>query len=202
VARVLQSGGQALFYVYRRKGPIREFSDDHIRSVVSEMPEADAWEALKPLTRLGQALAELDVEVDVPEDIPYLGISAGRQNVQRLIYWNVAKMFWNPDYTFDENHHINFDWYHPKYAHRHTEEELRSWCAESGLSIQRLCEQESGYTIVAKRIEPQPKCNHHVALCMLRLSFCTFQSPDSDLIPCAASPAFFILTIGPLRRFC
>jgi len=151
VARVLQSGGEALFYVYRRKGPIREFTDDHVRSVVSEMPEAEAWEALKPLTQLGRALAELDVEVDVPQDIPYLGIKAGRQNVQRLIYWNVAKMFWNSDYSFDENHHINFDWYHPKYAHRHTEEELRNWCAESGLAIRRLCEQESGYTIVAEK---------------------------------------------------
>ena len=49
----------------------------------------------RPLTRLAQALAELDAEVDVPEDVPLLGISAGRHDVQRLIYWHFAKLFWN-----------------------------------------------------------------------------------------------------------
>lgn len=48
---------------------------------------------LRPMTKLGQALAELGVEVDVPEDIPYLGIRAGRHDVHRLIYWHVAKLF-------------------------------------------------------------------------------------------------------------
>lgn len=151
LARVLSPGGQLLFYVYRKKGPIREFTDDYVRDVVSQLPEEEAWEALKPLTRLGQALSELGVEVEVPEDIPFLGIKAGRIDVQRLIYWNFGKMFWNPDYGFEENHHINFDWYHPKYAHRHTEAELREWCRNAALTITHLSEQESGYTIVATR---------------------------------------------------
>ena len=28
---------------------------------------------------------------------------------------------------------MNFDWYHPRYAHRQTEEEVRRWCEEAGL---------------------------------------------------------------------
>ena len=39
-------------------------------------------ELLRSLTRLGQALAELKAEVEVPKDIPYLGIKAGRYDVQ------------------------------------------------------------------------------------------------------------------------
>src|SRR3712207_3338642 len=102
-----------MFYVYRRKGPVREFTDDYIRERISSLPPEEAWEALRPLTRLGQALAELRAEVEVPEDVPLLGIRAGRYDVQRLIYWHFAKMYWNEAVPFETSHHINFDWYHP-----------------------------------------------------------------------------------------
>jgi SAM-dependent methyltransferase len=149
---VLADDGELLFYIYRKKGAIREFTDDYIREVVSEMPETEAWDALKPLTLLGKNLHDLKVEVEVEEDIPFLGIQKGVYPVQRLFYWFVAKMYWREDLSFEENHHINFDWYHPKYAHRHTEAEIRSWCDEFGLQVTRLHEQPSGYTIRAKRI--------------------------------------------------
>jgi len=146
---VLAPGGELMFYVYRKKGPVREFTDDHVRSLVSRLPPAEAWAALRSLTRLGQTLAELRAEVDVPEDIPYLGIKAGRYDVQRLIYWHFAKLFWRADFSLDENNHVNFDWYHPTYAHRHTEDEIRRWCAEAGVRIRHLDAQESGYTVRA-----------------------------------------------------
>jgi arsenite methyltransferase len=142
-------GGEMLFYVYWRKGAIREFADDYVRGVVSSLAPSDAWELLRPLTRLGEALAALHVEVEVPEDVPYLGIKAGRYDVQRLIYWHFAKMYWNDRLSLDENVHVNFDWYHPAYAHRHTEEEIRRWCADNGLAITHFDVQESGYTVRA-----------------------------------------------------
>jgi SAM-dependent methyltransferase len=147
---VLAPGGEILFYVYRRKGPVREFSDDYIRDTVSSLPPQEAWDVLRPLTKLGQALAELHVDVQVPEDIPYLGIKAGCYDVQRLLYWNFAKLYWNEALSFEENHHVNFDWYHPRYAHRHTEEEIRRWCDEAGLSIIHFdTEEKAGYTVRA-----------------------------------------------------
>jgi len=149
LVQYLQRGGEMMFYVYKEKGPIREFTDDHIRLLLSSMSPEEAWEALKPLTMLGQALAELQVEVNVPEDIPFLGIQAGRVDVQRLLYWNFAKMFWNRDLDFEDNHHVNFDWYHPKYAHRQTEEEVRRWCDEAGLSVAYFRVEESGFTVRA-----------------------------------------------------
>jgi len=138
-----------MFYVYRKKGPIREFTDDHIRNIISSMPPEEAWNRLRPLTKLGQALAELQAEVEIPEGIPYLGIKAGRYNIQRLIYWHFAKLFWNEAFTLEENNHVNFDWYHPQYAHRQTEDEVRRWCDEVGLSIVHFDVQESGFTVRA-----------------------------------------------------
>jgi len=148
---LLEQGGQVLFYVYRRKGPIREFTDDYIRNIVSGLDPQEAWDLLRPLTKLGEALAELHAEVEVPEDVPYLGIKAGRYDVQRLIYWHFAKLFWNEGRTFKENNSVNFDWYHPRYAHRQSEEQIRRWCDEAGLFIVHFDCQESGFTVRAIR---------------------------------------------------
>lgn len=148
-ARVLAAGGEFHFYVYRRKSPAREFTDDYVRERIRALSDEEAWEAMRPLTRLARNLARLKAEVEVEDDIPELGIKAGRQDVQRLIYWNFAKLFWNEDFDFEENVHVNYDWYRPTYAHRQTAEELRVWCGEAGLEVVRLHEQESGYTVRA-----------------------------------------------------
>lgn len=146
---LLRPGGEIMFYVYRLKSPIREFSDDYIRSVVADLPPEEAWEMMRPLTKLAQVLTEKQIIIDVPEAIPYLGIKAGPQDIQRLIYWNVAKMFWNSQLSFEENLHINFDWYHPRYAHRQSAEQIQTWCADCNLQVVHFHEQESGYTVRA-----------------------------------------------------
>lgn len=148
-ARVLQRGGEFHFYVYRRKGPVREFSDDYIREKILPLSNDEAWEVMRSLTRLGQALSDLHVQVVIPEDIPLLGIHAGEQDIQRMIYWNFAKLYWNSGLSFEENVHVNFDWYRPKYAHRQSVEEVQAWCVEAGLTVVRLHEQESGFNIRA-----------------------------------------------------
>ena len=150
-ARLLAPGGEAWFYVYRRKGPIREFSDDHVRAIVAVMPPEEAWAALRPLTLLGQALAETGATVTVPEDVGVLGIPAGTYPVQRLFYWHVAKAFWNETYSFEESNLTNFDWYHPTYSHRQSEDEVRSWCAELGLQVEHFDIDAAGITVRAVR---------------------------------------------------
>jgi arsenite methyltransferase len=149
LVRALRSGGEACFYVYRRKSAVREFTDDHVRGLISDLGHDEAWELLRPLTALGQSLAELKQEIDVPEDIEVLGIPAGRYDVQRLLYWHFAKLFWNEKLSFEENLHVNFDWYHPRYAHRQTEDELRAACERCGIDIVHLDAQESGFTVRA-----------------------------------------------------
>lgn len=148
-ARVLATGGEACFYVYKKKAPIREFTDDYVREQIAPLSDEEAWDAMRSLTALGQALVETHATVDVKLDVPLLGIKAGKQDVQRLIYWNVAKLFWNDALSFEENVHINFDWYRPRYAHRQTEAQLRQWCEEARLDIRRLHDSEAGYTVRA-----------------------------------------------------
>lgn len=148
--RLLKAGGRFLFYVYRKKGPIREFTDEYIRERLREMSPAEAWEALKPLTALGKALGDLNVSVEVPEDVDLLGIPAGQIDIQRLFYWHVFKAYHRPDMTLDELNVINFDWYGPRHAYHQTAEEVRECCAEAGLIIEREQVEEAGITIVAR----------------------------------------------------
>ena len=149
LAAKLKPGGRFLFYVYVKKAVIREFTDDFIRSELSNLTDAEAWKALEPLTKLGIALGRLKTEIEVPEDIPYLGIKAGKLDLQRFFYWNICKAFYREDFTLDEMNHINFDWFRPMNCHRHTEEEIRHYCTDANLSIERLDVSESGLTVVA-----------------------------------------------------
>jgi hypothetical protein len=100
---------------------------------------------------LGKGLSDMHATVEVDEDIPLLGIEAGTQDVQRLIYWNFAKLYWNDALSLEENVHVNFDWYRPRYAHRQSEAEVRLWCEQAGLGIRRFHRQQSGFTVVAVR---------------------------------------------------
>lgn len=147
----LKQNGLFLFYVYAQKAVIREFTDDHIRNAIAGMSDEEAWETLMPLSKLGIALGELKTDIEVPEDIPYLGIKKGRLDIQRFFYWNVCKLFYRPDYTLDEMNHINFDWFRPANCHRHTVDEVIGFCNESQLEIEHLDHEEAGITVVARR---------------------------------------------------
>ena len=151
LAPLLKGGGRFMFYVYRRKGPVREFTDDYIRERLQSFPPDEAWKALEPLTRLGIALGELDAEIDVPQPIELLGIPAGRTTVQRLFYWHVAKVFYRADFSFDEMNHVNFDWYAPANAHRQSPDEVRQWCADAALEIERFVVEDAGITVIARK---------------------------------------------------
>jgi arsenite methyltransferase len=148
-ARILAPRGELYFYVYRRKGPIREFTDDHVRQAIAGLSDSEAWEVMRSFTQLARKLSELHATIEIDEAVPILGIEAGRQDVQRLIYWNFAKLYWNDAMTLEENTHINFNWYRPTYAHRQSEAEIRDWCVLAGLRIRRFHEQPSGFSVVA-----------------------------------------------------
>lgn len=146
---VLSAGGEVMFYVYRVKAPVRELTDDLLRERLSDLPPEEAWRMMAPLTGLAKALADLHATVEVPDDVPLLGIKAGTHDVQRLVYWHFAKLFWSDDLGFEGSQHVNFDWYHPRFAHRHTEDEVRGWCDELRLSIIHFDAQDSGFTVRA-----------------------------------------------------
>jgi hypothetical protein len=151
VVRHVRIGGHVAFYVYVKKAPIREFVDDHIRQEISDLPPAEAWQRMEALTRLGRSLAAIKQPLVIEADVPELGLTAGRYELQRFAYYNLFKCFWNDLLSFDENVNVNFDWYHPKYAHRQTPGQVWAWLSELHLDPEFFNIGESGITVIAKR---------------------------------------------------
>jgi len=147
----LSAGGEIAIRVYRRSGPIREFCDDFVRSYTTKMSEKECWEFCERMARMGESLAKTAYQIDIPEDIDLLGFKKGRYDLQRFVYYNMFKCFHNEVFTFDENVLINFDWYHPIDAHRHTEDEVRAWFVEAGLTGIRIYNPESGISGIGRR---------------------------------------------------
>ncbi len=153
---ILAPGAHILIHVYRRLNPIREFTDDHIRSSTTRMTPEECWEASQAFTDLGRTLAEMNVTVDVPRDLPLLGIEKGKVPLQRLFYNRLFQCFWNPTFTYDENNLVNFDWFHPPYAYRHTVEEVRGWMEAAGLvDVNVHVPNEKGVSGVGRKAGPR-----------------------------------------------
>jgi SAM-dependent methyltransferase len=151
LARMLKPGGRFMFYVYNRKGPVREFTDDYIRSRLQSMSPEQGWQSMIALSRLGKILGDLDIVIDISEPIDLLDIPAGEINLQRFFYWHIMKIFYRDEMTLDEMNHINFDWYAPANAHRQTPEEVEKWCEEADLSIERKVVEPAGITMIGRR---------------------------------------------------
>lgn len=84
--------------------------------------------------------------------MPILGIEAGRYDVQRLIYHFFMKCYWNSDLTYDENVAVNYDWYHPQIATRHTSAEVEEWFVAAGLDIFHRFSDFYGITMRGRKI--------------------------------------------------
>ena len=150
LARLLNVGGEIAIYVYKEKAPIREYSDDYVRGQISSLNYGDASKHMLQFAEFGRALSNLQIEIDVPE-VTVLGISAGKYDLQRFIYHHFMKCYWNDELSLENNVMINFDWYHPTIASRHTLEEVRTWYMESGIAIIHEHVDEYGITMRGKK---------------------------------------------------
>jgi len=151
LSKLLVSGGYFLFYVYAKKAPIREFTDDYIREYFRYKSNEETWEELRNLTSLGKILGDLNIRLNIEREIPFLGIKSGEIDLQRFFYWYLFKCFYNSEYNLEEMNHINFDWYRPQNCHRQTPDEVKEWCREGGLKIERINVEESGISVVAMK---------------------------------------------------
>jgi ubiquinone/menaquinone biosynthesis C-methylase UbiE/uncharacterized protein YbaR (Trm112 family) len=151
LTKFLENDGLISIYVYNRKGPMREFADDYIRSHTTKMSENECVDFSKNMTYLGRSLAKLKKKITIPHDIPLLKIKAGSYDVQRFFYWNFLKCFWAEDSNFERSVGVNFDWYFPKYAYRHTPEEVQKWFKDIKIKIVHFREIESGISISGKK---------------------------------------------------
>ena len=132
--RKVKPGGEMFFYVYKKMGSARQFCDQYIREHFTRLNPDDCYEACQGITELGRALSHLNAKITLEKPIPILGIPAGVHDVQRLLYYNFLKCFWNDAFDYETNNMVNFDWYHPHNASQHTEEEVADWLGELGIT--------------------------------------------------------------------
>lgn len=144
-ARILAPNGMLNTYVYARKALPRELLDEHFRDYSSSLSNKELWELSDQLTRLGRTLCELGIEIDVP-DMPAIGIRGGKMDLQRFVYWNFIKCFWNPEHGFDASKVVNFDWYAPSTAFRFTLEEFTGMLDGAGFFPDFLHSEEACHT--------------------------------------------------------
>ena len=126
-------GGQFACYFYAKKALPRELLDEHFRTKCADMSSAELWAMSEQLTELGKRLSELNITIESPA-VPALGIAAGTYDLQRFIYWNFLKCFWNADLGLENSISCNFDWYSPSNARRFDKAEIKQLATSNRLS--------------------------------------------------------------------
>ena len=152
LCRLLKPGGKFIFYVYKKKAPIREYTDDFIREALMNLSPDEKYKKLLSLTKLGKNLGDLNLEINIEEPIDFLGIPAGKINLQRLFFYYIFKCFYKDNWTLDQMNLTNFDWYSPQNCSRHTKEEIRSWVNHKEMSIEKEYEDDSGLSYIVSRL--------------------------------------------------
>jgi ubiquinone/menaquinone biosynthesis C-methylase UbiE len=132
LARILQPEKELAVYVYAKKALPRELMDDHFRELTKHISKEDMWKMSEQLTELGKRLSELNVSIDAP-DIPLLGITGGKIDIQRFIYWNFLKCFWNDELGVETSISTNYDWYAPSNAERYSKDQFMKMVRKAGL---------------------------------------------------------------------
>lgn len=132
LARILEPEKELAVYVYAKKALPRELMDDHFRDLTKHISKKDMWEMSEQLTELGKRLSELKVSINVPS-IPLLRISGGEMDIQRFVYWNFLKCFWNDELGVETSISTNYDWYAPSNAERYSESQFMQMIEKAGL---------------------------------------------------------------------
>ena len=145
LARITAPTGQFACYFYAKKALPRELLDDYFRTQCKEVTNDQLWEMSEQLTELGKRLSELKVSFTAP-DIPLLGIKGGEIDIQRFIYWNFLKCFWNPELGHSTSLATNFDWYSPSNARRFSEAEVRGIVATNEMEAASFHAEEAAYS--------------------------------------------------------
>ena len=146
LARIIRKPkGEIACYFYAKKALPRELLDDHFRAACGQMSREELWQMSEQLTELGRRLSELNITIESP-DIPALGIKGGKQDIQRFIYWNFIKCFWNEKLGKETSIVTNYDWYSPSNARRFSEEEVHALAEKHGLNETYFHNEEACYS--------------------------------------------------------
>lgn len=146
LASILRPGGKIAIYVYKLKAPVREFTDDLLRQKMAGMTYEQSMAISRAITEIGRQLDGIKQNIRVSA-LEELGMPGGTYSVQRFVYHFFMKCFWNDENSFEDNAVINYDWYRPQIATRHTLDEVRGWFAENNLAIEHEFVDEYGITL-------------------------------------------------------
>lgn len=131
----LKPGGVLAISVYTKKAPMREAVDTALREMIVPLPSEEAYSVCRQLSVLGRDLQKTGAKITISEDLPFLGISSGEHELQSFIYEHLIKCWYNDQFGIEHSTAVNFDWYHPAYAYRFSEDELYSLVEEAGLVV-------------------------------------------------------------------
>ncbi|MBT7951457.1 MAG: class I SAM-dependent methyltransferase [Gammaproteobacteria bacterium] len=145
LARITKSNGKVLCYWYRKKALPRELLDDYFRANTAKLSSEKHWKLSEEVLALGKMLSELKVEATFP-DLPSLGIKGGNMNLQRFIYWNFIKCFWNEELGYATSLSTNFDWYSPVNAKRFSKDEVFADLKTASLEVDFFHDEEACYS--------------------------------------------------------
>ena len=140
-----RKSGQLACYFYAKKALPRELLDDYFRVHCKGMSNEALWEMSEQLTELGKRLGDLNVSFEAP-DIPELGIKGGTYDIQRFVYWNFLKCFWNPELGQKTSVSTNFDWYSPSNARRFSKEEIEKIIFDTDMAITFFHSEEAAHS--------------------------------------------------------
>jgi SAM-dependent methyltransferase len=131
----LKQGGKIAISVYNKKSVCREASDDALRNIISKMAPEEAYEVCHQFTILGKAFQKVKERVTVDKNLPLLGIKKGEYDIHTLLYYHFLKCFYNKEFGDQYSTLVNFDWYHPPFAHRYELDEVKKWFHRNKISI-------------------------------------------------------------------
>jgi len=134
---LVKPGGIIMFYVYKKKGLVREFMDNFLRFFTTRLSDEHCLLFSEGMLWVGKCLTEINLPL------------------QRWVYWNLFKCFYNEHFCRSNNLRVNFDWYSPKIAHRHTVKEVYKWLKKLNLESVFLHVGESGISVRAYVLSQQ-----------------------------------------------
>ncbi len=137
LVQALAPGGVLAFSVYTHKGIIRESCDRSLREQIKLLSSEEAMRYARQLARLGRDLQKAGT-VTISEDLPDLGIPAGKYQIQDLIYRYMLKCWHNETWGIEHSAIVNFDWYHPQYAWTFTQEQAIGLAENAGLQVRKI----------------------------------------------------------------
>jgi SAM-dependent methyltransferase len=145
LASITKDDGQFACYFYAKKALPRELLDEHFRKKCGTMSHDEIMAMSEQLTELGKRLSEINVTFDAP-DIPAMGIKGGKIDIQRFIYWNFLKCFWNENLGRHTSIMTNFDWYSPSNAQRFSKSEVEELLEKNNMDAVTFHSEEACYS--------------------------------------------------------